>query len=81
MAGHILNSLLDAGFKVKATVHSQQKADRLRELYPARENDLQVVVVEDIAKDGAFDEAVKGVTGVCSFYIYIYTLFGDDMVF
>lgn len=64
MAGHILNSLLNAGFKVKATVHSKEKADRLMELYPSRGGDLQVVVVEDIAKEGAFDEAVQGVTGV-----------------
>lgn len=34
------------------------------ELYPSRKNDLQVVVIEDIAKAGSFDEAVKGVTGV-----------------
>lgn len=56
-------------------MHSPEKADRLRELYPARENDLQIVVVEDIAKDGAFDDAVKGVTGVR--FLYIYTLSGE----
>lgn len=64
VAGHILHSLLKAGFKVKATVHSKEKADRLIELYPSWKDDLQVVVVEDIARDGSFDEAVKGVTGV-----------------
>lgn len=64
MAGHILHSLLNAGFKVKAAVHSKEKADRLMELYPSHKHDLQTVVVEDIAKEGSFDEAVKGVTGV-----------------
>lgn len=35
-------------------------------LYGSRGDDLEVVVVEDIAKPGSFDEAVKGVQGVCN---------------
>jgi hypothetical protein len=44
-------------FEVVTTVRSQQKGDKILEAYPklSREQ-LSYVIVEDIAKEGAFDE-------------------------
>jgi len=42
---------------VVTTVRSQEKANQIREAHPQAKLDFKIV--EDIAKDGAFDEAVK----------------------
>jgi hypothetical protein len=42
------------------TVRSQQKADKIKEAYPNTPvSELDFRIVEDIAQEGAFDEAVK----------------------
>ena len=52
--------LLDHGHSVVTTVRSEEKANKIREAYPDMpESKLDFVIVEDIAKEGAFDEAVK----------------------
>lgn len=44
-------------FEVVTTVRSQQKGDKILEAYPNLSRDkLSYVIVEDIAKEGAFDE-------------------------
>jgi len=45
-------------------VRSQEKADNIRKRRPLQGANLAFVVVEN-AVTGAFDEAVKGVEGVC----------------
>ena len=60
IAAHILDVLLEHGHSVVTTVRSQAKADKIREAYPKMPKEkLYVVIVEDIAQEGAFDEAVK----------------------
>ncbi|KAH8781987.1 putative NADPH-dependent methylglyoxal reductase GRP2 [Hyaloscypha finlandica] len=60
IAAHILDVLLDHGHSVVTTVRSEEKANKIREAYPdTPESKLDFVIVEDIAKEGAFDEAVK----------------------
>lgn len=60
IAAHILDVLLEHGHSVVATVRSQAKADKIREAYPKTPKEkLDFVIVEDIAQEGAFDEAVK----------------------
>lgn len=41
------------------TVRSTSKGDKLIEAHPESKGKLSYVIVEDIAKEGAFDEAVK----------------------
>lgn len=52
---------------MRGTVRSKAKADWLYELFDAKygKGKFEHIVVEDMMADGAFDEAVKGVAGVC----------------
>jgi uncharacterized protein YbjT (DUF2867 family) len=65
VAAHCLTALLDAGYKVKCSVRSQEKADEIRKLRASHADKLDFVIVKDIVEPGAHDEAVKGVTAVC----------------
>ncbi|KAI0259006.1 D-lactaldehyde dehydrogenase [Gloeopeniophorella convolvens] len=60
IAAWVVQALLEAGYAVRGTVRSAGKGEHLKALF-AGKGDFEVVVVEDITKDGAFDEAVKGV--------------------
>jgi nucleoside-diphosphate-sugar epimerase len=57
---HILEKLLERGYSVVTTVRSEDKAQKIREAHKdLGEDKLKVVIVPDIAKEGAFDEVVK----------------------
>jgi len=60
----VVKKLLEAGFSVRGTVRSKDKGAHLKETFSSYGDKFEVVVVEDITKDGAFDEAVKGVDAV-----------------
>ncbi|KAH9949956.1 NAD(P)-binding protein [Amylocystis lapponica] len=60
----VVQYLLVAGFSVRATVRSEAKTTHLRKLFASYGDKLEFVIVEDIAKPGAFDEAVKGVDAI-----------------
>ena len=54
-------------FEVVTTVRSTQKGDKILEAYPNFSKDkLSYVIVEDIAKEGAFDE-VQSHMDLCNF--------------
>ncbi|KAK8170764.1 hypothetical protein BC567DRAFT_230631 [Phyllosticta citribraziliensis] len=60
IAAHVLDILLKRGHSVVTTVRSQQKADKIKEAHPTYGKDkLDFAIVEDIAKEDAFEEAVK----------------------
>lgn len=60
IAAHVLDYLLKGGHSVVTTVRSQAKADKIKEAHPkASKDELDFVIIEDIAKPGAFDEAIK----------------------
>ncbi|TEB22503.1 D-lactaldehyde dehydrogenase [Coprinellus micaceus] len=66
-----VSSFLSRGYSVRGTVRSSAKGDHLLQYFSeyAKEGGkdrvkLELVVVEDITKEGAFDEAVKGVDGI-----------------
>lgn len=57
---------LKAGHKVRATVRRSEAAEKVldaKSIEPYR-SQLEVVIVEDILKDGAFDSAVQGIEAV-----------------
>ncbi|KAG9244249.1 putative NADPH-dependent methylglyoxal reductase GRP2 [Calycina marina] len=57
IARHILAILLEQGHKVTTTVRSQEKAETIKKYHPDAKLDFKIV--EDIAAEGAFNEAVK----------------------
>ncbi|QKX55325.1 uncharacterized protein TRUGW13939_02417 [Talaromyces rugulosus] len=60
IASHILEQLLFHGYKVVVSVRSAIKGDSIISSYPEDiRKDISYEVVEDIAQDGAFDEAIK----------------------
>ena len=62
----ILRTLLNRGYAVRAVVRSAEKEQGLRDAF-TKEGDherLEFVVVEDLIKEGSFDEAVKGVDAI-----------------
>lgn len=67
VASHTALQFLEAGYKVRGTVRSLDKADWLYKLFDEKygKGKFEAVVVPDMIVDGAFDEAVKGVSGVC----------------
>ncbi|KAG1802497.1 hypothetical protein EV424DRAFT_1435252 [Suillus variegatus] len=60
----VVRTLLEKGYSVRGTVRSEEKAVHLRQLFSSYGDKHEVVVVEDITKEGAFDEAVKGVDAI-----------------
>jgi nucleoside-diphosphate-sugar epimerase len=64
VAAHILDSFLDAGYNVKATVRSQRSADGVIKKHSNYAGQLSFAIVEDIAAEGAIDKALDGVDGV-----------------
>jgi len=64
IAAHVLDILLQRGYKVRCTVRSQDKFEKILAKYPGKKDQLELAIVKDIAVAGAFDEAVKGVDGI-----------------
>ncbi|GAB1519085.1 hypothetical protein RhiTH_002151 [Rhizoctonia solani] len=60
----VVKTFLEEGYTVRGTVRSASKGDYLTDLFKNYGDKFQYVIVEDIAKEGAFDEAVKGVDAV-----------------
>ncbi|KAF8608519.1 NAD(P)-binding protein [Ceratobasidium sp. AG-I] len=60
----VSKTLLEAGYTVRGTVRSPGKGDYLKDLFNSHGDKFEYVIVKDIAEDGAFDEAVKGVDAV-----------------
>ncbi|KAI2765922.1 hypothetical protein DTO012A8_8855 [Penicillium roqueforti] len=60
IAAHIIDILLQHGFDTVVTVRSEEKGKRIIEAHPdVSKEKLSYVIVNDVAKDGVFDEAVK----------------------
>ena len=64
LAVWIVKKYLEVGYSVRGTVRSLCKSAFLKEKFADYGECLEIVVVEDITKDGAFDEAVKGVDAI-----------------
>ncbi|KAG5650224.1 hypothetical protein H0H81_000267 [Sphagnurus paluster] len=57
----VVRKFLEKGYRVRGTVRSADKGKFLEESFKSYGDKFEVFIVEDIAKAGAFDEAVKGV--------------------
>lgn len=64
IASWVVRDLLEQGYFVKGTVRSVEKGEYLKNYFANYTSKLEVIVIEDITKEGAFDEAVKGVEAI-----------------
>ena len=64
LATWVIKKYLEAGYSVRGTVRSLSKSAFLNDKFSHYGERFELVVVEDITKDGAFDEAVKGVDAI-----------------
>lgn len=64
VASNIANLLLEMGYKVRGTVRNPAKASWMQEKFDKLygKGKFELVAVEDLAHEGAFDEAVKGIS-------------------
>jgi nucleoside-diphosphate-sugar epimerase len=60
----VVRTLLEQGYAVRGTVRSEAKGHHLKKSFEKYGDKFETVVVEDITKDGAFDEAVKGIDAI-----------------
>ncbi|KAI0711534.1 NAD(P)-binding protein [Earliella scabrosa] len=60
----LVKALLERGFSVRGTVRSAAHGAHLKQTFASYGRRLEYVIVEDIAQDGAFDEAVKNVNAI-----------------
>ncbi|CCT69217.1 related to ketoreductase [Fusarium fujikuroi IMI 58289] len=59
VGSHCLDLLLQEGYEVVTTVRSEKKGQDILAAFPAAKSQLSYAIVEDIARENAFDEAVK----------------------
>jgi len=64
LATWVVRKYLEAGYSVRGAVRSLSKSAFLKDKFAQYGDRLELVAVEDITKDGAFDEAVKGVDAI-----------------
>ncbi|KAJ7869111.1 D-lactaldehyde dehydrogenase [Mycena olivaceomarginata] len=64
LATWLVRYLLEAGFAVRGAVRSPAKGAHLLETFAQYGDRFELVVVPDITKDGAYDEAVEGVDAI-----------------
>ncbi|KAJ7016547.1 hypothetical protein C8F04DRAFT_1160741 [Mycena alexandri] len=60
----VVRTLLEEGYSVRGAVRSPDKGKHLTELFASYGDKFELVIVPDITKEGAFDEAVKGVDAI-----------------
>ena len=62
IGSHVVDQLLGKGIKVRGTVRSQEKGKWAQDYFDDKygKGNLELVVVSDFSKPGAYDEAVKG---------------------
>ncbi|EPQ53890.1 NAD P-binding protein [Gloeophyllum trabeum ATCC 11539] len=61
VATHTALAFFEAGYTVKGTVRSAEKADFWISAFPQHKDAFQYAIVEDMTLPGAYDEAIKGV--------------------
>jgi hypothetical protein len=64
LATWVVKKYLEAGYSVRGTVRSLTKSAFLNDKFAHYGDRFELVAVEDITKDGAFDEAVKDIDAI-----------------
>lgn len=64
VSSHIIKTFLERGYSIRGTVRSASSATSIKSTLSEYSSRLSFAIVPDIASANAFDEAIKGVTGV-----------------
>ncbi|KAH6673670.1 hypothetical protein B0J14DRAFT_667193 [Halenospora varia] len=66
IGSHIVDQLLEAGYRVRGTTRNLKKIQNLSALWQTKfgPGRFEAITVEDMATEGVFDEAIKGVSGI-----------------
>jgi nucleoside-diphosphate-sugar epimerase len=64
LAVWVVKKYLEAGYSVRGTVRSLARAAFLNDQFAQYGDRFELVEVQDITKDGAFDEVVQGVDAI-----------------
>ncbi|KAL8659704.1 MAG: hypothetical protein Q9202_006984 [Teloschistes flavicans] len=66
IGSHAADQFLQAGYRVRGTARDDDKAAWVKEFFTKKygEGKIETVVVADMAKEGAFDEAIKGCSAI-----------------
>jgi nucleoside-diphosphate-sugar epimerase len=64
LATWVVKKYLEAGYSVRGTVRSLSRSAFLVDKFANYGDRFELIAVEDITKDGAFDEAVRGVDAI-----------------
>ncbi|KAG4435514.1 hypothetical protein IFR05_009013 [Cadophora sp. M221] len=75
---HVADQLLLGGYKVRGTVRDFEKTEWTKEYFDKKygEGNFDVAIVKDLAVEGAFDELIKGCSGIC--HVASDVTFGPD---
>ncbi|KAL2857312.1 NAD(P)-binding protein [Aspergillus pseudoustus] len=78
LASHTADQVLQHGYRVRGTTRNLQKSRWIKELFNQKYGDsvFELLHVKDMTCPGAFDDAVKGVSGVA----HVATIFGGDQI-
>ncbi|KAL4259845.1 NAD(P)-binding domain superfamily protein [Pleurotus pulmonarius] len=60
----VTRTLLEKGYSVRGTVRSERKGKYVLDYFKSYGEKFETVIVEDISKEGAFDEAVEDVDAI-----------------
>ena len=63
IGSHVVNEALAAGYKVRGTSRSEERAEYTKKVFKNNPN-YSTVIVTDVQQEGAFDSAVKEVNAV-----------------
>jgi nucleoside-diphosphate-sugar epimerase len=76
IASHVADELLQAGYKVRGTTRTLQKGEFIRNLFAGKygADRIEIVAVPNISIDGAFDDAVKGMSSTTTNSTYNLTI-------
>jgi nucleoside-diphosphate-sugar epimerase len=61
IGSHVASQSLNAGYNVRLSVRKEAQIDRLKEILPKHAEKIDFVVIPDLIKPGAFDQALKDV--------------------
>jgi nucleoside-diphosphate-sugar epimerase len=60
IGSHVVRTFLHDGFRVRLPARTQEKGDKFVKHFSEYADKLEVVVIPDALREGAYDEAVKG---------------------
>ena len=81
VSSHVADQLLQAGYRVRGTARSEDKAALMKEVFHPKygKDSFETVVVGDMAAENAFAGAVKGTCWTNSLRLFSLSLKGSSL--